>query len=923
LNSDSIQQQKKKAAPLPTVQALTDRLADKGDRAALVVMAAEGHHTWSYARLADTVHRLATGLSRRGIGPGDHVGLLAENRPEWIAACLAVLHAGATVMPLDVQLGHETLAHILEDSGARLLFTTGEQAERLSRLPKIALPDLVLFDAAAELNNSYQQLLASDAPSDSPPRRPEDPAALFYTSGTTGPPKGVPLTQGNLAFQVNTVQETHLVTSLDRVLLPLPFHHVYPFVIGLLVPLGLGLPVILPRGLTGPQILRAIREGEATAVIGVPRLYQALYTGIKTQATGKGRLAGSLFTLSTGASTWLRRRLGLRLGKYLLAPLHRQFGPSLRMLASGGSALDPELAWKLEGLGWEVAIGYGLTETAPLLTINPPGAGRLESVGRPVPGVELRIDPGARPEAAGQESGTSGGKAAETGEVLARGPNVFRGYRHLPAKTAESFTADGWFRTGDLGWFDQDRFLYLQGRASTLIVTASGKNIQPDEVEDFYAAHPFINESGILHHRGRLAAVIIPELAALRGAGEKNIEEAIRRAVSEQSRRLPSYQRLDEYAVSRDALPRTRLGKIRRHLLLDRYRQALAEKEPGKVKAGPISLAEMSDHDRSLLELPAARTVWDWLAGRHPAVRLTPDTSPHLDLGIDSLEWLNLSMEIGQQTGVELTEEAIGRIETVRDLLQEVTESAEQGRKGTSPARPLEQPEEVIDEEQRHWLKPLNPAQLILARGLYFINKMMMRGLFRLQVKGLNQLPREQFVLTPNHVSFLDPFIIAAALPFEVLHRTYYAGWTGVAFRNILFRFISRLAKAIPIDPQRALVSSLALAAMVLKQGGNLIWFPEGERSRTGELLNFRPGIGMLLNHYQVRVVPAFIRGAYEALPPHRYWPKFRKIAIDFGIPAAPADLARHGQGEQPQDRITSSLFDRVAALRDRSEDSD
>jgi long-chain acyl-CoA synthetase len=902
---------------LPTIQALTSRLAENDDRAALVIMTAEGHHTWSYARLADTVYRLAAGLSRRGIGPGDRVGMLAENRPEWIAACLAVLHTGATVMPVDVQLGAETLGHILEDSAARLLFTTGEQAERLSRLQKVALPGLVLFDAAAEGENSYQSLLANDVFAASPPRQAEDPATLFYTSGTTGPPKGVPLTHGNLAFQVNTVRDAHLLTSGDRVLLPLPFHHVYPFVIGLLVPLGLGLPIILPRGLTGPQILRAIREGEATAVIGVPRLYQALYTGIQTQAAGKGRLAGSLFALSAGASTWVRRRWGVGLGKFLLAPLHRRFGPSLRLLASGGSALDPELAWKLEGLGWEVAIGYGLTETAPLLTINPPGAGRLKSVGKPVPGVELRVDPSARPEAAGLEPAIATGKEGRTGEVQARGPNVFRGYRHLPAKTAESFTADGWFRTGDLGWFDEDRFLYLQGRASTLIVTASGKNIQPDEVEDFYAAHPFIKESGILHHRGRLAGVIVPDLSELRAAGEPNIEEAIRRAVSEQSRRLPSYQRLDEYAVSRDALPRTRLGKIRRHLLMDRYRQALAEKEPGKVKAGPISLAEMSDHDRALLELPAARTVWEWLANRHPEARLTPDTSPHLDLGIDSLEWLNLSMEIGQQTGVELTEEAIGRIETVRDLLQEMTELTEQGQKGV-PARPLEQPEEVIDEEQRRWLEPLNPAQLVLARGLYLLNKMVMRGVFRLQVRGLDQLPLEQFVLTPNHVSFLDPFIIAAALPFKVLHRTYYAGWTGVAFRNAFFRFISRLAKAIPIDPQRALVSSLALAAMVLKRGGNLIWFPEGERSRTGELLEFRPGIGMLLNHYQMRVVPAFIRGAYEALPPHRYWPRFKKISIDFGRPADPQDLARQGQGEQPQDRITNSLHKQVAALRDK-----
>jgi long-chain acyl-CoA synthetase len=904
--------------PAPTIQTLIERLAVYGDRPALVVMEPEGTHHWPYARLSEVVQQVATGLARQGIGPGDHVGLLADNRPEWLVACLAVLRAGATIMPLDIQLGDETLVHILEDSQASLLFTTGDQSDRLSRLP--TRPPLILFDAAPDLENSYRQLL-KEGESELPTCRPEDPAALFYTSGTTGPPKGVPLTHGNLAFQVKTVRDSNLVTETDRVLAPLPFHHVYPFVIGLLVPLGLGLPIILPRALTGPQILRAIREGNATAVIGVPRLYQALYTGIRTKAADKGGLAAAFFTGAAGAGTWLRRRLGLRLGKYLLRPLHQQFGPSLRMLASGGSALDPDLAWRLEGLGWQVAIGYGLTETAPLLTINPPGTGKLESVGQPVAGVELRIETSARARSgAGAESAAAGQPEKEFGEVQARGPNVFSGYRNLPAKTREAFTEDGWFRTGDLGWFDRDRFLYLQGRVSTLIITASGKNIQPDEVEDALAAHPFISECGVLQHQGRLAAVIVPDLAALRQTGEKNVEEAIRAAVHAQSRKLPSYQRPDEYAISRDPLPRTRLGKIRRHLLSGRYQQARGEKEAAGLKKGPLSPAEMSDHDRALLATPIARTVWEWLAGRHPEVRLTPDTSPHLDLGIDSLEWLTLTMEIGQRAGVELSEEAIGRIETVRDLLHEVIEQAEQGRE-FSPARPLEQPEEVIDSRQLRWLAPLNPLQLFLAMLLYLLNKMIMRGFFRLQVEGLDRVVATgQFVLTPNHVSFLDSFAIAAALPFSTLHRTYFAGWTGVAFRNRLFRFVSRLGKAVPIDPQKAVSTSLAMAAMVLKQHSSLIWFPEGERSRTGRLQELRPGIGMLLDRYPVPVVPAHIRGAYEALPRHRLWPRFKRITVEFGPPATPEELARQGRGEQRQERITSGLFLRLAAMAERQE---
>src|SRR5215216_2086842 len=167
---------------------------------------------------------------------------------------------------------------------------------------------------------------------------------------------------------------------------------------GMLAPLMLGLAIVLPSSLTGPQIVRALNEGEVTLIVGVPRLYSALYAGIEEQAKSGGRVAAALFDASADICVWLRRQLGLRLGKTLLRPLHQRFGPELRVLASGGSALDPDLAWKLEGLGWWVAVGYGLTETSPLLTLNPPDGSKLGSVGRPVPDTEVRIDPSAVPE---------------------------------------------------------------------------------------------------------------------------------------------------------------------------------------------------------------------------------------------------------------------------------------------------------------------------------------------------------------------------------------------------------------------------------------------------------------------------------------------------------------------------------------------
>ena len=904
---------------LRTLQSLIDALSEHGDRQAVMALHKEDAVRWSYRELADNVRRLACGLIEAGVGRGDYTALLAANRPEWIAACLATIGAGAVVVPLDVQLGDGELSYALDDSSAGFIFTTSDQTERLEHLDVEATPKLILLDVDEDDERSWRRLL-SERDAELPRLEPDDPAALFYTSGTTGTTKGVPVSHANLAFQLDTLLEADLVSEEDRILLPLPLHHVYPFVMGMLTPLTIGLAIVMPQSLTGPQLVRALNEGKVSLVVGVPQLYEALYSGIEERARSGGRIAAMLFETGVGLSTWLRHRLGLRIGRVTMRPLHKRFGPRVRVLASGGSALDPDLAWKLEGLGWQIAIGYGLTETSPLLTLNPPGGSKLGSAGRSVPGVELCIDPSAVPDEDSEQHEHRTVEPRKEGEILARGPGVFAGYRNMPEETEEVFTEDGWFRTKDLGYFDEDGYLYVTGRASTLIVTESGENVQPEDVEETYLENPVIREIGVLQKDGRLVAVIVPEVSEIRQRGDGELGESVREAVEEGSKRLPSYQRLSDYAVTRQSLERTRLGELRRHLLEDRYDQAKEEEEsPDSAAAGPISPEEMSEQDRALLDNPAAKRVWDWLADRYPDQRLTPDTSPQLDLGVDSMEWVNLSMEIGQSAGVELEEEAIERIDTVRDLLQEVAEQAEADEEAVSGASPLEQPEDVLDDQQKRWLEPLGPAMSAIARGLFVLDRMIMRGLFRLQVKGLEHLPEEgPFVLTPNHVSYLDPFAVAAALGYRRLRWTYWAGWTGAAFGNPLTRTVSRLAQAVPIDPDRAGVSSLAFGAMVLKREKNLVWFPEGERSPTGKLQPFKPGIGVLLNHFRVPVVPVFIHGTHEAMPRGKFLRRLERITVVLGRPLDVDELEQYGESEEPQDRLTQALYNRMMELGDR-----
>ncbi len=297
-------------------------------------------------------------------------------------------------------------------------------------------------------------------------------------------------------------------------------------------------------------------------------------------------------------------------------------------------------------------------------------------------------------------------------------------------------------------------------------------------------------------------------------------------------------------------------------------------------------------------------------------MRLTPDTSLQLDLGVGSMEWVNLTMEIGESAGVELDEEAINVIDTVRDLLLEVSEVSGSGE-FSSGASPLEQPERALDEQQKRWLEPLGTAMSVLARALFLLNRTLVRGLFGLRVEGLENLPeRGSFVIAPNHVSFLDSFVVAASLDYRVLSRTYWAGWTGWAFGNPLTRLVSRRVRGLPIDPQRAGVSSLAFGAAVLARGKSLIWFPEGERSLSGELQQFRPGIGMLLDHFRTPVVPVFIHGTHKAMPRVKVTIRPSKVTAIFGKPLDVSNLEDQGESS-PGDRIVQALRDRVAELGD------
>lgn len=296
---------------------------------------------------------------------------------------------------------------------------------------------------------------------------------------------------------------------------------------------------------------------------------------------------------------------------------------------------------------------------------------------------------------------------------------------------------------------------------------------------------------------------------------------------------------------------------------------------------------------------------------------MTPDTNLQLDLSVDSLEWLNLSLEIRRRAGVELDEEAIGRIETVRELLEEATDASTRGEK-LDDATPLTDPESVLTDKQLRHLQPHGWLNSVLARGMFAANRILMRRLFRLEVRGIENLPETPVVITPNHASYLDPLAIAAALPAKRLSTTFWAGWTGQLFTNPITRWFSRLAHVLPIDPQRGVVSSLAFGAAAIECGRNLVWFPEGERSRDGRLKPFRAGIGLLLEHHETTVIPTVIDGAYEAFPSHKRLPRPRKIRVTFGKPLDSNELKQDRDKQEMHEQISRALHEAVESLDSR-----
>jgi long-chain acyl-CoA synthetase len=504
---------------------------------AFQIKRAGGYRQYSYRDVYELVSNLAAHLRSQHIDHGDRVAILSENRPEWAIAYLAIASLGAINVPLDAKLAREEVVKLLENSGAKLILTSAS----LAKEHKFSLRQILMEE--------IEKLKSADLPAAQV--GPADLAAIIYTSGTTGAPKGVMLTHENIMSNVTATVKLFNIGPKDNFLSVLPLHHTFEATAGFLGPFYLGACVTYAESLKSHLLLANMRETRVTIMCGVPLLYKLFYEGILREVEEKGIILRAFFYLLMGLAKIFKPE---PLRRLLFWSLHRKLGRGLRFWVSGGAAIDPEIIRGFATFGITILQGYGLTESSPILACCTLRHNRVGSVGRPLSNVKIKL-------------------TAE-GEITAFGPNIMQGYYKRPDLTAEVLK-NGWLYTGDVGKIDRDGYVYITGRSKDLIVTGSGVNVYPEEIEFFVNRIPGVAESCVLGVKAKeglrrgmeeVWAIIVPDYDYFkkRKLDQQRMEHYLITEIHKLNQKLTEYKRIANVKIRSIELPKTTTRKVRR-----------------------------------------------------------------------------------------------------------------------------------------------------------------------------------------------------------------------------------------------------------------------------------------------------------------------------------------------------------------------
>lgn len=861
----------------------------------------DGHkEQYTYADLRELATRAAAFLADKGIKSGDRVMLFSQNAPEWGMTYFGVLKAGATCIPVDPDSSANEIVNFARAGDASGIVISSKLKEEHADLPDklraagLGALRLWTFDEVFEMPDQVTEdrriaLLPQKA-------QAQSVASLIFTSGTTGRPKGVMLSHRNFTSMVSMLSSVFDMDTSDGVLSVLPLHHTFEFSTGFLTPLSRGAQITYLPELTSEHLAKAIKNGHVTGMVGVPALWELLHRRIKNRLHERGKWIGETADLMMRFNAWLRDNTPLNLGQVFFYPIHEGMGGRVRYFISGGSALNEKLQRDFQGLGFTILEGYGLTEASPVLTVTRPENRMLAgTVGKSLPGVEVRI---SEPDQNG------------VGEVIARGPNVMLGYFGNEEATREALV-DRWLYTGDLGRIDDEGNLYLVGRSKDIIVDTNGKNVYPDEVEEVYQDSPYIKELSVIGLPDgtgeKVACMVVPDveydIALSRAELRRKIEEHFR----EVSGKLPYYKRVKVLHFTDEELPRTATRKVKRREVTKMMQEI---EESGRSTELGSGSEEAGADARWALEIVASVS--------NRSLDEVSVNSRLGDLGFDSLMFVELATAIENAGGSLTAPERLNEVQDVRELLTVVSRSGPARRETGRPRLEADKTDDEIHIPE--FLRAIGNKTVDLAQHALY------ERLLRTKYEGQTNIPfHTNFIVAANHSSHLDMGLTKMALGD--------AGQDLVALAAADYFFDTKYKRAymenftnlVPMERSGSLRQSLRHARSFLERGYNALIFPEGTRSMTGKMADFKPVIGYLALAARVGILPMYLQGTYEAFPKGSTILKSRDVGARVGRLISIEELEEMTGGMARAEAyrlIAAYVRHEVVNLRDRTRTS-
>ena len=797
------------------VDFLRDAVKAHGPRDALLFKPGFRYQRWSYDRLWAESGQVATLLQRRGLSKGDQVLVWGPNCPQWVLIFFGCLRAGVIAVPLDLRSAPDYVERVISRITPKLAFTS-------RYTPKddvdIGLPEITFENLESEIYEFPEPEQVEI--------QPDDLAEVMFTSGTTGDPKGVMLTHRNLAANIEGITQYITCNTSSRLLSILPLSHMYEQMGGLLTVLHFGASVTYPTSRQPTVLARTMRERQITTMLLVPQGLELLMNGIEREVRrqGKGALWDKLLKIAERTPYPLRRRLFGR--------VHKQFGGKLDFIVSGGAALDPELGRKWELMGVKIVQGYGATEASPVISNHTLHERRPDSVGRPLPNVEVKI--------------------SEDGEILVRGDNISPGYWNSPEQTAAAFDGD-WYRTGDIGLFDDDGYLHIRGRMKDMIVLPSGQNVYPDDIQAVLNRHPNVTDSAVV---GLQQGSSVEVHAALILDGANDVDPIVAWANGQ----LAEQQRVRGYTVwPEEDFPRTHTLKVKKPQLIEMLEGGVQSDAP----SSPTSSSSPRNGSRGLVDIIAEVAVLD-------AADIAPDMTLGDDLNLDSLGRVEMLSAIEVDLGVYLDETQIGPETTIRQVQAILDEGA-----NNPPVT------EFPDWGMDWWCR--------MVRG--FIQRALMFPILKLPY-GLKVTGRENLqdidgpvVFASNHSLGLDNPLIIESIPPLWRRRLAIAGAARL-WKNPVFWVINPLlGNGFPLAQDGPIRPSFENMGKIIDNGWSVLIYPEGQLTIGGPIKSFMNGTGLLAVEGRLPVVP--LRLHINRLGSPTRFPIFKRgsVEIRFGQP--------------------------------------